>query len=323
MRLILAPMEGVLDHTLRDILTRVGGYERCVTEFVRVTDRPLPPRVFYRACPELLTGGATPAGMPVFLQLLGGDPAVMAANAHVAQQLGAPGIDLNFGCPSKTVNRSDGGSALLREPERVCAIVSAVRAAVDPQVPVTAKIRLGFHDGSLFEDIALGIQQAGADELCVHARTRQQGYQPPAYWSEIGKVKPKLHIPVIANGDIWSPGAALQAQADSGCADLMLGRGALAFPDLALAIKAQQGGASYQPMPWPEILPLVVRYADTLTGHAPKYAASFIKQWFTYLRRQYPEAESLFQHIKRLKLPMEIKEAIILPPCGFTKDSPP
>lgn len=311
MRLILAPMEGVLDHTLRNLLTRIGGYDRCVTEFVRVLKRPLPARVFYRACPELLTGGKTPAGTPVYVQLLGGDPVPMALNAHVLEQLGAAGIDINFGCPSKTVNNSDGGSVLLREPERVHAIVKAVRAAVSPHIPVTAKIRLGFKDASLFEDIALGVEAAGATELCIHARTKQHGYLPPAYWSEIGKVKPKLRLPVIANGEIWSAANARQAQAESGCTDLMLGRGALSFPDLARAIHAQHAGTAYTPLAWQEILPLVLEYADQLEARAPRYAASFIKQWFTYLRRQYPEAETLFQHIKRLKLPAEIKAAIM------------
>lgn len=181
MRLILAPMEGVMDHTMRDLLTRVGGYERCVTEFVRVVDRQLPTRVFYRACPELHTGGKTPAGTPVYVQLLGGDPVYMALNAQVLERLGAPGIDINFGCPSKTVNNSDGGSVLLREPQRVHDIVQAVRAAVSPQIPVTAKIRLGFKDSSLFKDIALGVEAAGATELCIHARTKQHGYLPPTY----------------------------------------------------------------------------------------------------------------------------------------------
>ena len=186
MRLILAPMEGVMDYTMRDLLTRIGGYDRCVTEFVRVTREVLPPRVFYRACPELHHGSKTPSGVPVYVQLLGGEVHYMAANAAVVANLGAVGIDINFGCPSKTVNSSDGGSVLLREPERVHAIVRAIRAAVDPAIPVTAKIRLGFHDGSLFEDIALGIVDAGATELCVHARTKQHGYQPPAFWAEIG-----------------------------------------------------------------------------------------------------------------------------------------
>ena len=130
MRIMLAPMEGVIDHTMRELLTSLGSVDRCVTEFVRVSERLLPPRVFYRLCPELRQGGTTAAGVPVYLQLLGGDPTVVAENAARAAELGAPGVDLNFGCPAKTVNKSDGGSILLREPDRVAAITAAARVAV-------------------------------------------------------------------------------------------------------------------------------------------------------------------------------------------------
>ena len=94
-RILLAPMEGVMDSVMRDMLTRIGGYERCVTEFVRVSSTVLPPKVYYRLCPELKQGGRTAAGTPVYVQLLGSDPVLMAANAAVAAKLGAPGIDLN------------------------------------------------------------------------------------------------------------------------------------------------------------------------------------------------------------------------------------
>ena len=242
MRLILAPMQGVVDHSMRDMLTRIGGYDRCVTEFVRVTHTHLPEKVFFRYCPELKQDGKTLAGTPVYIQFLGGNPSWMADNAATAARLGARGIDLNFGCPAKTVNRHDGGSVLLKEPGRVADIVRAVRDAVDPAVPVTAKIRLGFKDTSLLSDIAGGIEEAGANELCIHARTRDDGYKPPAYWQHIDAVRQQLTIPVIANGEIWTPQDALQATLESGCPDLMLGRGALACPDLARAIKQQHQG---------------------------------------------------------------------------------
>jgi tRNA-dihydrouridine synthase C len=128
-RILLAPMEGVMESVMRDMLTRIGGYERCVTEFVRVSSTVLPPKVYYRLCPELKQGGRTAAGTPVYVQLLGSDPVLMAANAAVAAKLGAPGIDLNFGCPAKTVNKSRGGATLLRTPEAVYEICSAVRDA--------------------------------------------------------------------------------------------------------------------------------------------------------------------------------------------------
>ncbi|MGZ3722706.1 MAG: tRNA-dihydrouridine synthase, partial [Bdellovibrionales bacterium] len=106
-------MEGVLDWTLRELLSSIGGVDRMVTEFVRVTDLLLPEHVFYRYCPELKQGGRTLAGTPVLVQLLGGQTGPLAENAARAVELGAPGIDLNFGCPAKTVNRHDGGATLL------------------------------------------------------------------------------------------------------------------------------------------------------------------------------------------------------------------
>ena len=105
MMLVLAPMEGLLDFVLRDVLTRVGGVDRCVSEFIRITDQLLPERVFTRIVPELLSGGRTAAGVPVRAQLLGSDPVCLAENAARLAALGPHGIDLNFGCPAQIVNR--------------------------------------------------------------------------------------------------------------------------------------------------------------------------------------------------------------------------
>lgn len=310
MRIILAPMEGVVDYTMRDILTRLGGFDRCVTEFVRITEQKLPARVFYRYCPELRSGGKTPSGTPVYVQLLGGNPEYMALNAQTAERVGALGIDLNFGCPSKTVNRNDGGSTLLREPERVHNIVRAVREVVSPAIPVTAKIRLGFDDASLLMDIATGVEVAGATELCIHARTRKDGYKPPAYWDQLAQVRKVLRIPVIVNGDIWSPDDAWQAQQESGCIDLMLGRGSLCRPDLAPAIRAIHRGEDYVALSWDEVRLMIVEYIPTIPLDRPKFAPNRVKQWLNYLRRQYPEAEVLFQHLKRLKTLTEIEQCL-------------
>ncbi|MBC7955438.1 MAG: tRNA-dihydrouridine synthase, partial [Cytophagales bacterium] len=141
MTLLLAPMEGLLDYTLRDILTRVGGIDRCVTEFIRVTGTLLPDRAFLRTMPELRNGGCTPAGVPVRAQLMGSDPVCLAENAAKLAALGPAGIDLNFGCPAKVVNRHGGGAALLVDPPLLHSIVSAVRHAVPAAMPVSAKMR--------------------------------------------------------------------------------------------------------------------------------------------------------------------------------------
>ena len=144
--ILLAPMEGLLDHMLRDALTRVGGIDRCVSEFIRITDMLMPNRVFTRIVPELLSGSRTAAGVPVRPQLLGSDPACLADNAAAIAALKPDGIDLNFGCPAKVVNRHGGGASLLQDPELLHRIVAAVRRAVPAHIPVSAKMRLGYMD---------------------------------------------------------------------------------------------------------------------------------------------------------------------------------
>ena len=168
---MLAPMEGVVDAQMRTVLTHIGGYDRCVTEFVRVTEQLIPNHVFFRYSAELRQGGLTDNGVPVYVQLLGGSTKYMGLNAARLAKLDPPGIDLNFGCPSKTVNKSDGGSVLLREPQRVGDIVKSVRDSVDPAIPVTAKIRLGFSNSDLLHQVVDQVVSAGANELAIHART--------------------------------------------------------------------------------------------------------------------------------------------------------
>jgi tRNA-dihydrouridine synthase C len=312
MQLMLAPMEGVIDYTMRELLTSLGGIDRCVTEFVRVTARLLPPKVFHRLCPELAHGGATASGVPVYIQLLGGQAGVMAENAARAAELGAAGIDLNFGCPARTVNRSDGGSILLREPGRVYAIAAAVRAAVPAQVPVTVKIRLGYEDESLFLDIVRGIEAAGANELTVHARTKRHGYRPPAYWEEIARAREVVALNIIANGEIWSPADALRCRDISGCKDLMLGRGALCRPDLPRLVAAAASGHATASLHWPDILPMLLRFLELNLAHYDAcYAPNPLKQWLVYLRAYFPQAAAVFEQVKRLREPAQVREALL------------
>ncbi|KZX60589.1 tRNA dihydrouridine synthase DusC [Halioglobus sp. HI00S01] len=311
MRLMIAPMEGVVDHTMRTLLSSVSRVDRCVTEFVRVSNQLLPPRVFYRLCPELHDGGTTPSGAPVYVQILGGDPQVVAENAARAAELGAPGIDLNFGCPAKTVNNSNGGSILLREPERVAAIAAAARQAVPSHVPLTVKTRLGYEDSQLFKDIVRGIGEAGATELTVHARTKRHGYRPPAYWEEIATARELLDIPVIANGEIWSPEDAQRCREVSGCDDLMLGRGALCRPDLPAIIRALDNGEPAHALRWEHVLLLVSGYLDaTIEAYDARCVGNPIKQWLVYLRCYYPQAAVLFERIKRLRTPEELRRLL-------------
>ena len=311
MQLHLAPMEGVVNARMRALLTAIGGIDRCITEFVRITDQLLPARVFHRLCPELEHGCKTPSGTPVYIQLLGGEPGPMAENAARAASLGAIGIDTNFGCPAKCVNRHRGGSVLLDEPELLYQIIKSMRSAVPASIPVTAKIRLGFNDDSKLIDIVSAINEAGANGLTIHARTKSDGYKPPAHWHQLAKLHDVNRIPLVANGEVWSPDDYQACKQQSGCSDVMLGRGLLARPDLALAIKTQSLGKKYHRDEWANILLLVeALFNDSVTSCAPRHVGGPIKQWLGYLRREYPQAQQLFDKIKRLNSAADIASAI-------------
>ncbi len=310
MKLLLAPMEGLLDHSLRDLLTRAGGIDRCVSEFIRITDQLLPARVFTRVMPELLTCSRTAAGTPVRAQLLGSDPACLADNAAVLASLGAEGIDLNFGCPAPTVNRHRGGAVLLDEPHLVHAIVAAVRRAVPAALPVSAKMRLGHRDHALMLDNARAIAAAGACELVVHARTKLDGYRPPAYWEHIAQIQQAVAIPVVANGEIWNADDAARCVAVSGCAALMLGRGMVADPGLALAIRCPQG----PPLAWPALWPLLRVYWQRTALHVgPRHRAGRLKQWLNLLRRRHPEAQAAFDLVRTVNDPLWVDAWLAAP----------
>ena len=292
-------MEGLLDHLLRDALTRSGGagFDACVTEFIRVTDTLLPVERFRRVVPELSNGGRTPSGVPVRVQFLGSDPACLADNAARAVTLGALSIDLNFGCPAKTVNRHGGGAVLLKSPPLMQAIVAAVRQSVPATIPVTAKMRLGFDNSDAALDCAAALADGGAAEIVVHARTRMDGYRPPAYWEWIARIREHIAIPVIANGEIWTVADARRCRSVSGCEDLMLGRGVVANPALALMIR----GDRYGGFSWPEMRQMLQEFWTAIEAELPeRHRHGRLKQWLLHLARHYPEAEAQFQSIRRL-----------------------
>lgn len=327
MKIYLAPMEGLLDYVLRDVLSGIGGLDKCVSEFIRINDQLLPPRVFTRIVPELLNGSKTRSGVPVWPQLLGSDPICMADNAAQLATLNPAGIDINFGCPAKIVNRHGGGASMLLDPTSVGNVVAAVRKAVPHHIPVTAKMRLGYFDESLSVDCVQAIANAGASEVVVHGRTKVQAYTPPAYWDKIAILKNSVAIPVIANGEIWSIADARQCIKDSGCDSIMLGRGIVADPGLALAIllDGQQAthaknlyvstdvsnGLTFSPptglVAWQDLHPHFLSFWDLVQQRIElKAQTGRMKQWLNYLRRRFFEAEIAYENLKRDKNPISV-----------------
>jgi len=305
MTVTLAPMEGVVDVHMRNMMTKIGGYDLCVTEFVRVSQTVAHAEWFYKYCPELHTDGKTESGVPVDLQLMGGEANVLADNAaFVTTDLGAKAIDLNFGCPAKTVNKHMAGAALLQWPDKLFEITSAVKAALPETVPLSAKMRLGFKDKSLAIENAQALVDAGAEKITVHARTKLEGYKAPAHWEWIARIREAVNVPVVANGEIWTAEDALKCREISGCEDIMIGRGAIARPSLAREIK---GGEFAH---WWEVTDWLQEYGEVLIGaDRAKWGEGRMKQWVKLLSRTYPEAKELFSHIKRMKDPHEIYKA--------------
>jgi nifR3 family TIM-barrel protein len=172
-----------------------------------------------------------PQENPISIQLFDCRPDFMAEAAQKAVAQGAQSVDINMGCPVNKITKKGGGSSLLRQPDVAEAIVKTVVGAVD--VPVTVKTRLGWDNQEInIVEFAQRLQEAGAQMLTLHGRTRAQGYNGQASWQWIAKVKQALSIPVIANGDIFSVEAAIACLEETGADGVMCSRGTLGYPFL-------------------------------------------------------------------------------------------
>ncbi len=309
-RILLAPMEGLIDADMRAVLTRASSYDWCVTEFARISASVPPARFFQRIAPELAQGSRTAAGTPVRVQLLGSDPERMGLSAARLAGLEPAGIDLNFGCPAPTVNRHRGGSVLLDEPELLNRIVAAVGEGIDGRVPLTAKMRLGVRDTSRAIEAAQALESGGASMLVVHARTKEDGYRPPAHWPWIARIASAVQVPVVANGEIWRVDDYRRCMEEGGLRDVMLGRGAVADPFLAERIRGERPAAPDED-DWQQLLPLLAAYWTAVLARVePRHAPGRVKQWLNLLRRNFPQAELLYQHVRPLRQASELSQAL-------------
>lgn len=264
---LLAPMEGVTEPCFRDlVLARNGPGELggAFTEFVRVVDHPLPRRVLREHL------GRARFETPVGIQLMGSDVGALAETARRAVEVGAPLVDLNFGCPAKGALRGCAGSALLREPRKLEAIV---RACVDAaaEAPVTGKIRAGYDDDRLLEDLARAVEAGGASMLTVHCRTRAEAYCDEVDWTRIARAVRSVSIPVCGNGGVNTHADLERMRRETGCKLAMVGRAALGDPWIFSNRRVDTSEAAR----------FLVDYAEQLLasgGAGPKGAAARVKQ---------------------------------------------
>ncbi|MDQ2799006.1 MAG: tRNA-dihydrouridine synthase family protein [Armatimonadota bacterium] len=309
--LILAPMQGMTDAPMRAVLAEKGAFTFAVAEFLRISLDVPSPKHFLRHVPELRQPGSgrTERPLPVQVQLLGGHAGRMAAGASAACEAGARAIDINFGCPAPTVNRHDGGATLLKYPKRIREIVAAVREALPPDIPVSAKLRLGWDS---IEDIYENAEMAaegGAAWVTIHGRTRVAGYRPPAYWNPIGQVRERLSIPVVANGDLWSLEDFRCCREETGCIHFMLGRGALANPRLPYQVAAELGlvppkPETETPFDWAAQIRRLAAFMEVSDVPAPRFVLGRLKQWL-YLAETHGDFTA-FDLVKRTQTVEEL-----------------
>jgi tRNA-dihydrouridine synthase B len=223
-RVLQSPLSGVTDLVFRRLVRRYAPESMMYTEMVQATGLH-----YLKELPKIME--VDPNEKPISIQLFDCRPDFMAEAAQKAVAEGADTIDINMGCPVNKITKKGGGSSLLRQPEVAEAIVREVVKAVD--VPVTVKTRIGWSDQEItILDFAKRMQDAGAQMITVHGRTRAQGYNGSANWEWIKRVKEVISIPVIANGDIFSVESAVRCLEETGADGVMCSRGTLGYPFL-------------------------------------------------------------------------------------------
>ncbi len=229
-----------MDAPMRALIADLGGFDYRVSEFIRVGQSVVDAKHILREIPDLNGPVFGAARLPLQLQLLGDSPELMAASAIEACIAGARAIDINFGCPAPTILRHSGGAALLKTPCAITEVLSAVRKALPSIIPVSAKIRLGWESPAEVDAIARAVEEGGANWITIHARTKLEGYKPGVHWDAVARVKSRLSIPVVANGDLFTAEDVKHCARETGCSHFMIGRGILNNPFLAHDIRASQ-----------------------------------------------------------------------------------
>ncbi len=300
---VLAPMEGVTDLSFRRTIRRIGGVGLTCTEFVPASslhkNRGQPWETVQFDKDE----------SPVSVQLYGKDPKEMAEGAKVVESTGADICDINMGCPSKRVCSRSGGSALMKDPALAIEIVAAVKAAI--AIPVTVKMRSGFnHSNRNAAELAYMCQEEGASAVTIHWRTREDRYGGERNVTQITKAVQRLSIPVIGNGDIVDIESAKTMFLDTGCAGVMIGRGAIADPWLPYRISRWQQGLEPLVVSAKERKEAMFFYFDQIAEamHSEKGVLGRMKMLSQRFSRALPNGEQLRSRLVRSQSTDELRE---------------
>ncbi len=305
---VLAPLAGYSDLPFRNLIRDRGGLGLAFSEMIRPGGLLLGRE---KKKQWILATG--PEDQPLGWQIYGKDPPLMADAARWLQDHGARLIDLNMGCPQKKISFRGAGAGLLKTPDLAVEIAERVIKAVT--VPVTAKIRLGWDDHTLIgQDLARRLAEAGISALTVHGRTAVQSFGGQADWTAIAAIAATIPgIPVIGNGDISTPETAVMRLATSGCAAIMIGRGAMRNPWLIRDIT--QAIAGRPPFPKPgkaEILTLTLHHFDRHSElYGPEKGGILFRKWIPlYLRPLLKMERPAMVKLLTIPGPRELRDAL-------------
>lgn len=285
-RVLQSPLSGVTDLVFRRLVRRFAPESMLYTEMVHASQV-----CHVRELPKLME--IDPHERPISIQLFDCRPPFLAEAARRAVLEGADTVDINMGCPVNKITKKGGGSSLLRDPETAVAIVRAVVQAVE--VPVTVKTRIGWDDDEItILDFAQRMQDAGAQMITVHARTRAQGYTGAARWEWIARVKEKLSIPVIANGDINSVESAVRCLTQTGADGVMCSRATLGYPFLVGEIDAFLKTGQRIPTPtFIELLECAKEHLQALYAYKGTRGIQQARKHMAWYTKEFPGAAEL------------------------------
>lgn len=232
--LALAPMQDVTDLAFMTLVSRYGGPDVYWTEYMRVHSVSTPEKWVVQSIKENATG------RPIIAQMIGNDIPALIRTAKFLQTLPIAAIDLNLGCPAPVVYKKCAGGGLLREPQRVDALLGALRAAIS--IPFTVKTRIGFDDPQVFAELLPIFARHSLDLLTIHGRTVLEMYRSEVHYDFIAQAVATLPCPVLANGNVYSAPKAAEVLQLTGARGLMIGRGAIRNPWLFTQIRQHQRG---------------------------------------------------------------------------------
>lgn len=302
-KVIQSPLAGVTDNIFRKLVRRWAPDSLLFTEMVNATSLSKGYGV------EKINPIAFEDG-PVGIQLFDNKISSIAQAAMDSEAAGADIIDINMGCPVKKIAKKGGGSALINDPLLAAEIVKKISNAV--KIPVSVKTRIGWSNNDNIQDFLLRIQDAGANMLTIHGRTREQGFSGKSNWEMIRKLKEKLEIPVIANGDICCGKDAIDCLERTKADGVMVGRGVLGSPWIIGEIDSViKGYKNFKPPTIEEKLKLIIEHLDELISEKGEHGLLVARKHISWTCKDFNGSKRLRNLLVRAKTSQEVKELIL------------